>query len=112
VPELVATIDRVRRLVAKLRDLPELPNCREDDAYRALWSRATEGARGVEAIIQPPPGDVEVSVAGGSQGGKSTLLNALVGSVVLPADTLPTTANVTRVRYRPESYSVTVRARV
>lgn len=45
-----------------------------------------------------------VAVVGEFKRGKSSLINALIGSNTLPANVLPTTATITRVTYSPERY--------
>ena len=46
----------------------------------------------------------EVAIVGEFKRGKSTLINAMMGQEVLPADVLPATATLNRVTYSEEPY--------
>jgi predicted GTPase len=46
----------------------------------------------------------EVAIVGEFKRGKSTLINAMLGQEVLPADVLPATATLNRVTYSEEPY--------
>ena len=48
----------------------------------------------------------EVAIVGEFKRGKSTLINALLGQAVLPADVLPATATLNRVTYSTEPYVI------
>ena len=62
-------------------------------------------ARSIGDIIEKSAGDhFEVAIVGEFKRGKSTLINALLGQEVLPADVLPATATLNRVTYSKEPY--------
>ena len=47
-----------------------------------------------------------VAVVGEFKRGKSSLINALLGMNILPADVLPTTATINRVVYSEKPYAI------
>lgn len=57
-----------------------------------------------ETIAKSNEDHFEVAIVGEFKRGKSTLINALLGQEVLPADVLPATATLNRVTYSPEPY--------
>ncbi|MDY3792137.1 MAG: dynamin family protein [Oscillospiraceae bacterium] len=64
-------------------------------------------ARSIGDIIEKSAGDhFEVAIVGEFKRGKSTLINALLGQEVLPADVLPATATLNRVTYSKDPYVV------
>ena len=64
-------------------------------------------ARSISDIIEKSAGDhFEVAIVGEFKRGKSTLINALLGQEVLPADVLPATATLNRVTYSKDPYVV------
>lgn len=65
--------------------------------------------RALEHAFPDQPLDVSIAVIGVFRGGKSTLINALLGANLLPAAHVATTATITQVRHRPEGYVVRVR---
>lgn len=67
---------------------------------RALYESAEECKRLIETK------QYNVAVMGEFKRGKSTLINALLGSAVLPADVTPTTATVNRITYGREQKAV------
>jgi hypothetical protein len=64
--------------------------------------------RALEAAFPNQPLDVSIAVIGAFRGGKSTIINALLGASLLPAAHVATTATITRIRYRPNGYRVCV----
>ncbi|MGN1101019.1 MAG: dynamin family protein, partial [Huintestinicola sp.] len=64
-------------------------------------------ARSIGDVIEKSAGDhFEVAIVGEFKRGKSTLINALLGQEVLPADVLPATATLNRVTYSKDPYVV------
>lgn len=64
-------------------------------------------AHSIEDILEKTSGDhFEVAIVGEFKRGKSTLINALLGQEVLPADVLPATATLNRVTYSKDPYVV------
>ena len=64
-------------------------------------------ARSIGDVIEKSAGDhFEVAIVGEFKRGKSTLINALLGQEVLPADVLPATATLNRVTYSTDPYVV------
>lgn len=64
-------------------------------------------AKSISDIISKAVDDhFEVAIVGEFKRGKSTLINALLGQEVLPADVLPATATLNRVTYSEEPYVV------
>ncbi len=62
-------------------------------------------ARSIGDIIDKAAGEhFEVAIVGEFKRGKSTLINAILGQEVLPADVLPATATLNRVTYSKEPY--------
>lgn len=57
-----------------------------------------------ETIDKSDDDHFEVAIVGEFKRGKSTLINALLGQEVLPADVLPATATLNRVTYSEEPY--------
>ncbi|MBQ5319436.1 MAG: dynamin family protein [Oscillospiraceae bacterium] len=57
-----------------------------------------------ETIEKTAKDHFEVAIVGEFKRGKSTLINALLGQEVLPADVLPATATLNRVTYSEEPY--------
>ena len=57
-----------------------------------------------ETIDKSDDDHFEVAIVGEFKRGKSTLINALLGQEVLPADVLPATATLNRVAYSEEPY--------
>lgn len=57
-----------------------------------------------ETIEKSDDDHFEVAIVGEFKRGKSTLINALLGQEVLPADVLPATATLNRVTYSAEPY--------
>lgn len=57
-----------------------------------------------EAIAKTKDEHFEVAIVGEFKRGKSTLINAMLGQEVLPADVLPATATLNRVTYSTEPY--------
>ncbi|MGN0623052.1 MAG: dynamin family protein [Oscillospiraceae bacterium] len=57
-----------------------------------------------ETIEKSEDDHFEVAIVGEFKRGKSTLINALLGQEVLPADVLPATATLNRVTYSEEPY--------
>ena len=57
-----------------------------------------------ETIAKTADDHFEVAIVGEFKRGKSTLINALLGQDVLPADVLPATATLNRVTYSDEPY--------
>jgi len=57
-----------------------------------------------ETIEKSEADHFEVAIVGEFKRGKSTLINALLGQEILPADVLPTTATLNRVTYSVEPY--------
>lgn len=57
-----------------------------------------------ETIEKSDDDHFEVAIVGEFKRGKSTLINALLGQEVLPADVLPATATLNRVTYSQEPY--------
>lgn len=64
-------------------------------------------AKSVEDVIEKISNEhFEVAIVGEFKRGKSTLINALLGQEVLPADVLPATATLNRVTYSKDPYVV------
>ncbi|MBR4223742.1 MAG: dynamin family protein, partial [Oscillospiraceae bacterium] len=64
-------------------------------------------ARSIGDVIEKAAnGHFEVAIVGEFKRGKSTLINAILGQEVLPADVLPATATLNRVTYSKEPYVV------
>jgi len=64
-------------------------------------------AHSIGDVIEKSAGDhFEVAIVGEFKRGKSTLINALLGQEVLPADVLPATATLNRVTYSKDPYVV------
>ncbi|MBQ3920544.1 MAG: dynamin family protein [Oscillospiraceae bacterium] len=64
-------------------------------------------ARSIGDVIHKAEGEhFEVAIVGEFKRGKSTLINAILGQEVLPADVLPATATLNRVTYSKEPYVV------
>lgn len=62
-------------------------------------------AQSIRETIEKSENDhFEVAIVGEFKRGKSTLINALLGQEVLPADVLPATATLNRVTYSEEPY--------
>lgn len=62
-------------------------------------------AKSIEETIEKAKDEhFEVAIVGEFKRGKSTLINALLGEEVLPADVLPATATLNRVTYSKEPY--------
>ena len=62
-------------------------------------------ANSIKETIEKSEADhFEVAIVGEFKRGKSTLINALLGQEVLPADVLPATATLNRVTYSQEPY--------
>ena len=59
-----------------------------------------------ETIDKAASEHFEVAIVGEFKRGKSTLINALLGQEVLPADVLPATATLNRVTYSEDPYVV------
>ena len=57
-----------------------------------------------ETIAKTKDEHFEVAIVGEFKRGKSTLINAMLGQEVLPADVLPATATLNRVTYSTEPY--------
>ncbi|MFH1465174.1 MAG: dynamin family protein, partial [Pseudomonadota bacterium] len=77
-------------LVDNLRDLRDMAASAGDEALRA---EVEAGLDGLEAH------NFRLAVVGEFKRGKSTFINALLGSAVLPADILPTSATLNRITY-------------
>ena len=58
-----------------------------------------------ETIAKTKDEHFEVAIVGEFKRGKSTLINAMLGQEVLPADVLPATATLNRVTYSTEPSS-------
>lgn len=64
-------------------------------------------AKSIGDVIEKNAGDhFEVAIVGEFKRGKSTLINAILGQEVLPADVLPATATLNRVTYSKDPYVV------
>ncbi|MBQ7990213.1 MAG: dynamin family protein [Oscillospiraceae bacterium] len=64
-------------------------------------------ARSIGDVIEKAANEhFEVAIVGEFKRGKSTLINAILGQEVLPADVLPATATLNRVTYSKEPYVV------
>ncbi len=62
-------------------------------------------AKSIADVVEKSEEDhFEVAIVGEFKRGKSTLINALLGQEVLPADVLPATATLNRVTYSAEPY--------
>ena len=62
-------------------------------------------AKSIGETVEKVTGDhFEVAIVGEFKRGKSTLINALLGQEVLPADVLPATATLNRVTYSETPY--------
>lgn len=62
-------------------------------------------AKSINDVIEKTTNDhFEVAIVGEFKRGKSTLINAILGQEVLPADVLPATATLNRVTYSKEPY--------
>jgi predicted GTPase len=61
----------------------------------------------IDSALQQSQKPMSIAVIGEFKRGKSTLINALLGAEVLPANVLPTTATTIHVRYGPQP-SVTI----
>jgi hypothetical protein len=92
---LRARSNRVHRLAADL----------EEQVGGVSWARpASERLTGrFEELVQKP---VCVALLGRFSSGKSSLINALLGTPLLPASDLPTTSTVHRIRYGSRSLNV------
>ncbi|WP_124100836.1 dynamin family protein [Ruminococcus sp. Marseille-P6503] len=87
--------DTVRTLTGNLKELLRLS---EDICL-------VNTARSIRETIEKSDDDhFEVAIVGEFKRGKSTLINALLGQEVLPADVLPATATLNRVTYSEEPY--------
>ena len=65
----------------------------------------TNNAASIKDTIQKVANEhFEVAIVGEFKRGKSTLINAMLGEEVLPADVLPATATLNRVTYSDEPY--------
>ena len=85
-------------LEAQVRQAPEL--LRAADVF-------TE-QRALTSAFPEKPLDVSIAVIGVFRGGKSTIINALLGASLLPAAHAATTATITKIRYRRSGYVVRV----
>ncbi len=64
-------------------------------------------AKSIGDVIEKTAGEhFEVAIVGEFKRGKSTLINAILGKEVLPADVLPATATLNRVTYSKDPYVV------
>ncbi len=64
-------------------------------------------AKSIGDVIEKTAGEhFEVAIVGEFKRGKSTLINAILGQEVLPADVLPATATLNRVTYSKDPYVV------
>lgn len=87
--------DTVRTLTGNLKELLRLS---EDISL-------VNTAKSIRETIEKSDNDhFEVAIVGEFKRGKSTLINALLGQEVLPADVLPATATLNRVTYSEEPY--------
>ena len=83
-------------------DLTEnLTQLKEYCEYIGLEHTAKSIGETIEKIAKE---HFEVAIVGEFKRGKSTLINALLGQEVLPADVLPATATLNRVTYSEEPY--------
>jgi hypothetical protein len=90
----LGTLDNHRRvLAAATQDLRTMREIADRLHMEAVVQRADEVLRRVESDV------FQVAVVGEFKRGKSTLINALMGREVLPADVLPCSATVNRVTY-------------
>jgi|GEM_PF-6113906 len=73
-----------------------------------LSDRLKAARDAVRSAFPAEPFNVKISVVGRFRGGKSTLINALLGGEILPATYSPTTATITHVHYGPPPYRAIV----
>lgn len=95
-------------LIEQIQSLKE--RC-DDQAYETFRAAAMAQISPLAAAIDiaRKPLEVSVAVLGVFRGGKSTLLNALLGARLLPAALAPTTATVTEIAYRPGEFLMEAR---
>ncbi len=95
-------------LIEQIQSLKE--HC-DDQAYEIFRAAAMAQISPLAAAIDiaRKPLEVSVAVLGVFRGGKSTLLNALLGARLLPAALAPTTATVTEIAYRPGEFLMEAR---
>ena len=79
------------------------------DEHQDEISTVNEWVSKCRAVLKNPE-RVSVALLGGTGAGKSTLVNALIGAVVLPTNSISVcTSSITRVRYRSgANYSATI----
>ncbi|MBO5575398.1 MAG: dynamin family protein [Ruminococcus sp.] len=85
----------MENLTADLEELLEL----SDEINLVNTAKSLE-----ETIAKTKDEHFEVAIVGEFKRGKSTLINAMLGQEVLPADVLPATATLNRVTYSTEPY--------
>lgn len=93
-PTVLSSLEDHRRLTASvLQDLREVGRAAQRIGFDEVVTR-------VEQIAQRVEDDVfRIAVVGEFKRGKSTLINALLGREILPADVLPCSATLNRVTY-------------
>ena len=89
--------DTVNELIDSLEQLREYASSLQLD----------NTAKSIGDVIAKNAGEhFEVAIVGEFKRGKSTLINAILGQEVLPADVLPATATLNRVTYSKDPYVV------
>lgn len=104
----MTSLTAAEELIKQIQSLKE--HC-DDQAYEKFRAAAMAQINPLAAAIDiaSKPLEVSVAVLGVFRGGKSTLLNALLGARLLPAALAPTTATVTEIAYRPGEFLMEAR---
>ena len=87
--------ESVKDLTGSLKKLLELCNC-------VSLTNTADSIK--DTLAKVADEHFEVAIVGEFKRGKSTLINALLGQEVLPADVLPATATLNRVTYSDEPF--------